>query len=122
MRAGVSIICGIMQDDSYFAEQVEPHIDGDRVMYRGSVGPRDRAEVLGSASALLHPIDFDEPFGLSVAEAMACGTPVIAYRRGSMPEVIDDGMTGFLVDDVEGAVAAIARLGHSIGGRCAHVP
>ncbi|MFH8249670.1 glycosyltransferase family 4 protein [Microbacterium sp. B2969] len=107
------VICGIVQDEAYFATHVEPHIDGDRVVYRGSVGPRERAEVLGSAAALLHPIDFDEPFGLSVVEAMACGTPVIAYRRGSMPEVIDDGVTGFAVRGRDEAVAAIplaARL------------
>ena len=104
------IICGIVQDAAYFAEQVEPWIDGDHVVYRGSVGPAERAEVLGTAAALLHPIHFDEPFGLSVAEAMASGTPVIAYRRGSMPELVDDGRTGFLVDNLEEAVAALARL------------
>jgi glycosyltransferase involved in cell wall biosynthesis len=64
---------------------------------------------LGSAAALLHPIAFDEPFGLSVVEAMACGTPVIAYRRGSMPEVVDEGVTGFLVHDVDSAVAAVEK-------------
>ncbi|HSY15271.1 MAG TPA: glycosyltransferase family 4 protein [Jatrophihabitantaceae bacterium] len=101
------VLCGIVQDERYFTEQVEPHIDGDRVRYLGSVGPRDRAEVLGSAAVLLHPIAFAEPFGLSVVEAMACGTPVIAYRLGSMPEVIDEGITGFLVDDAAGAVASI---------------
>jgi glycosyltransferase involved in cell wall biosynthesis len=104
------IICGIIHDAAYFSERVEPWIDDDRVVYRGSVGPTGRAEVLGSAAALLHPIHFDEPFGLSVAEAMACGTPVIAYRRGSMPELIDDGVTGFLVDGIDGAVAAVGRL------------
>ena len=101
------IICGIVQDARYFDEHVEPHIDGDRVSYLGSVGPDRRAEVLGAAVALLHPIAFDEPFGLSVVEAMACGTPVIAYPRGSMPEVVDDGVTGFLVDGVEAAAAAV---------------
>ncbi len=105
------VICGIVHDDAYFSERVEPWIDGDRVVYRGSVGPAERTEVLGSAAALLHPIHFDEPFGLSVAEAMACGTPVIAYRRGSMPELVDEGLTGFLVAGVNEAVEAVARLG-----------
>ncbi len=83
-------------------------MDGDQVVYLGSVGPETRARVLGGAAALLHPIAFAEPFGLSVVEAMACGTPVIAFRRGSMPEVIDEGVTGFIVDDVPGAVAAVS--------------
>jgi len=101
------VICGIIQDAAYFAEQVEPHIDGDRVRYLGSVGPQVRARVLGSAAVLLHPISFDEPFGLSVVEAMACGTPVVAFRRGSMPEVVDEGITGLVVDDMSQAVAAV---------------
>lgn len=103
------IICGIVQDEAYFATHVEPHIDGDAVVYRGSVGPDERSRVLGSAAALLHPIHFDEPFGLSVVEAMATGTPVVAFRRGSMADVIDDGVTGFAVDDMDAAVAAVAR-------------
>jgi glycosyltransferase involved in cell wall biosynthesis len=103
------VICGIVQDDRYFREQVLPHVDDDRVSYLGSVGPEQRAQVLGAAAALLHPIAFAEPFGLSVVEAMACGTPVIAYPLGSMPEVIDEGVTGFLVADVEAAVKAVVR-------------
>ena len=101
------VICGIVQDERYFADVVEPHVDGDQVVFLGSVGPRRRADVLGDAAALLHPIHFDEPFGLSVVEAMACGTPVVAYRRGSMPEVVDEGVTGYLAHDIESAVAAV---------------
>jgi len=101
------IICGIVQDERYFRELVLPHVDGDRVSYLGSVGPAKRAEVLGAAAALLHPIAFAEPFGLSVVEAMACGTPVITYPLGSMPEIIDQGVTGFLTAGVEAAAAAV---------------
>ena len=103
------VICGIIQDHDYFAEQVQPHIDGDRVTFLGSVGPEQRSEVLGSAAVLLHPIAFDEPFGLSVVEAMASGTPVVAYRRGSMTEVIDEGITGFTVSDASEAAVAVER-------------
>jgi glycosyltransferase involved in cell wall biosynthesis len=103
------VICGIVQDHAYFTERVEPHIDGVRVVFRGSVGPEERADVLASAAVLLHPIHFDEPFGLSVVEAMASGTPVVAYRRGSMTEIIDEGVTGFTVPDIDEAVVAIPR-------------
>lgn len=104
------IIAGIIQDAHYFKEQVEPHINGTQIEYIGSVGPEKRQAVLGGAIALLHPIYFDEPFGLSVVEAMACGTPTIAYRRGSMPEIIQDGVTGFLVNDVASAVEAVSNI------------
>jgi glycosyltransferase involved in cell wall biosynthesis len=81
------------------------------VVYHGAVGGAARVRALGSARALLHLINFAEPFGLSVIEAMACGTPVIATRRGSMPELIEDGVNGFLVDGIDQAVAAIERVG-----------
>jgi glycosyltransferase involved in cell wall biosynthesis len=103
------VLCGIVQDERYYAEQVEPRVDGDRVVYLGSVGPLERGVVLGGAAALLHPIAFDEPFGLSVVESMICGTPVIAYPRGSMAEIVDEGVTGFLVGGVEEAAAAVEQ-------------
>jgi glycosyltransferase involved in cell wall biosynthesis len=102
------VICGIVQDERYFVEQVEPHVDGDRVVFLGSVGPAQRAEILGNAAVLLHPVAFEEPFGLSVIEAMICGTPVVAYRRGSMPEVVDEAVTGYLAGDVDSATVAVA--------------
>jgi len=103
-------MAGLVQDEAYHAAEVAPFIDGDRVSYLGMVGGARRAAVLGKAKALLHLIGFDEPFGLSVVEALACGTPVIAYRRGSMPELIDHGVTGFLVDSFEEAADAIGRI------------
>lgn len=105
------VIAGIIQDERYFREEVEPHLDGDRVRYVGPVVERDRSQVLGGAHALLHLIDFDEPFGFSVVEAMACGTPVIAHDRGSMAELIEHGVTGYLTHTVADSLAAVERVG-----------
>jgi glycosyltransferase involved in cell wall biosynthesis len=105
------IIAGIVQDERYFRGEVEPHVDGDRVRFIGAVAAEDRSTFLGAGHALLHLIDFDEPFGYSVVEAMACGTPVIAYDRGSMSELIRPGHSGFLVDGIEGAVRAVDQVG-----------
>ena len=107
-RAGMPlVIAGIVQDRGYFEQLVEPRLDGERVSYVGPVGPDRRAGLLGGARALLHLVNFDEPFGFSVVEAMACGTPVIATRRGSMVEIVRHGENGFLVDTQEEAVAAV---------------
>jgi len=103
------VIAGIVHDREYFDREIAPRLDGEAVRYVGPIGPRDRDTLLGSAVALLHLVEFPEPFGLSMIEAMACGTPVIARRRGSVPEVIDEGVTGFVVDDVAGAIAAVDR-------------
>ena len=105
------VIAGIVQDEAYFRDEVAPHIDGDRVVYVGPVGGERRLELLAGAAALLHLVEFDEPFGFSVVEALASGTPVIAHRRGSMPEIIEDGSTGFLVGTVQEALAAVERVG-----------
>jgi glycosyltransferase involved in cell wall biosynthesis len=104
-------IYGLIQDQGYYEREVLPHIDGVTVLYNGTVGGEARVKALGEAYALLHLINFDEPFGLSVVEAMACGTPVIAIRRGSMLEIIDHGRTGFLVDRAEDAIVAVGRVG-----------
>lgn len=89
---------------------MEPHVDGDEVSYVGPVGPADRQRLLGDARALLQLIEFEEPFGLSVVEAMACGTPVLAHPRGSMPEIIQPGVNGLLVGNREEAVSAVADV------------
>ncbi|GAB4413592.1 MAG: hypothetical protein Fur0044_08020 [Anaerolineae bacterium] len=104
------IIAGIIQDRSYFDRQVAPHLDGDKIRYIGSVGPEQRNELLGGAYALLHLINFAEPFGLSLIEAMACGVPVIAYPRGSISEIIRHEETGFIVNGLDEAVAAVQRV------------
>lgn len=103
------IISGLVQDEAYFDEKVKPFINGKDIVYVGNSGPKERDKLLGEALALLHPISFDEPFGLSVAEAMFCGTPVLAFNRGSMPELIDHSKTGFLVNTVEEAVEALSK-------------
>lgn len=103
------LLAGIVHDHDYFARAIAPHLDGDRVAFLGVADPARRDALLGGAVALLHLVDFAEPFGLSMVEAMACGTPVIAYGRGSIPEVIDDGETGFVVRGIAEAVAAVAR-------------
>jgi glycosyltransferase involved in cell wall biosynthesis len=118
-RAGRRLVlCGIVHDQRYFDEQVAPHVDGERVVFLGAVGPQERARVLGRAAAFLHPVQFDEPFGLSVVESMVCGTPVVAYPRGSMPEVIDEGVTGCLVPDADAAVVAVEAAASLDRHRC----
>ncbi len=106
------LMAGIIQDRQYYEQYVEPYLNESEVIYLGSVGPEQRDDLLGKALALLHPINFEEPFGLSVVEAMACGTPVIAFNKGSMPEILEDGKTGFLVSNVEEAVHAVGKLKH----------
>jgi glycosyltransferase involved in cell wall biosynthesis len=103
------LIAGIVQDSNYFEQRVKPFLS-DQVVYVGEAGPEKRNELMRNALALLHPINFDEPFGLSVAEAMLCGTPVIAFNRGSMSELIIHEKTGFLVDNIVQAVDAVTNI------------
>jgi len=110
-KAGMKlIISGIVQDRSYFNEVVVPWLNDEDILYVGSSGPERRDELLGKAYALLHPINFNEPFGLSVVEAMFCGTPVIAFNRGAMGELILDGGTGYLVDSIEEAAGKVRDI------------
>lgn len=103
------LIAGIIQDEAYYREKVAPFLS-DSIVFLGPAGPEQRNQLLGNALALLHPIHFAEPFGLSVAEAMLCGTPVIAFAKGSMPELIRQEQTGFLVDNVSQAVEAVQQV------------
>jgi mannose-6-phosphate isomerase, type 2 (EC 5.3.1.8) len=110
-KAGMKLIlAGIIQYKDYFEEKVAPFLNDNDIVYVGSAGPEKRNELLGNAYALLHPINFNEPFGLSVAEAMFCGTPVIAFNKGSMKELVVDGKTGFLVTSIDEAVEKIPPI------------
>ncbi|HLT77652.1 MAG TPA: glycosyltransferase family 4 protein [Ferrovibrio sp.] len=99
-------------DRAYFREVVEPLIDGSTVQYVGEIGDREKADFLGDAAALLFPIDWPEPFGLVMIEAMACGTPVVAWDCGSVPEVVEPGVTGHIVSSEEEAVKAVWQTKH----------
>jgi glycosyltransferase involved in cell wall biosynthesis len=107
-RTGLPLlIAGIVQDRAYFEQQIEPRLDTGTIRYLGPVGPARRGRLLGRARALVHLVNFEEPFGFSVVEAMACGTPVIARPRGSLPEIVREGENGYLVHSPEEAAAAV---------------
>lgn len=111
-------IAGIIQDKNYYNNQIAPYIDNRQIIYLGSVGPQQRDQLLGGAYAVLHPISYNENFGLTVVEAMACGTPVVAFNKGSMPEVIKDGVTGYLVKNVSEACHVMPMVERLDRGRC----
>jgi glycosyltransferase involved in cell wall biosynthesis len=97
-------------DEQYFAAEIEPLLDNPLIEFIGEIGPSQKSEFLGNASALLFPINWPEPFGLVMIEALACGTPVIAYPFGSVPEVIESGVTGFVVGDADDATSAVRNI------------
>lgn len=108
-------------DREYFDAEIKPHIDGTQVVYHGEVDHSALAELYGGALATLYPISWHEPFGLVMAESMACGTPVIAYNAGSVPEIVDDGVTGFVVEQslgIQGLVDAVGRVGELDRAAC----
>ena len=98
-------------NEAYFADEIRPLLDLPGVEFLGELGERDKRALLAGAKALLFPIDWSEPFGLVMIEAFACGVPVIGFRRGSVPEIVEHGVTGFVVDDVAGGTAALERVG-----------
>src|SRR6185369_8354880 len=97
-------------DAEYFRPVVEPLIDGKQIEFIGEINDSNKREFLNQASALLFPIDWPEPFGLVMIEAMACGTPVLGFRCGSVPEIVEDGHTGIIVDSIQEAVQAVPQL------------
>jgi glycosyltransferase involved in cell wall biosynthesis len=120
-RAGMPLVLAgpvQPQQQEFFAAEVEPQLDGDGITYVGEVGGRRRLQLFSRAAALLMPIRWPEPFGLVMAEAMACGTPVIAFPQGAAPEVVEDGRTGFLVRDEEEMAAAVHRLAEIDPAEC----
>jgi len=111
------LIAGNISDDinekEYFEKEIKPCIDDDQIVYLGEVNDIQKNEILGKSVALLMPIQWNEPFGIVMIEAMACGTPVIAFSKGSVPEVVENGITGFVVDDVSGMIQAVQAV-HNI--------
>ena len=106
------VIAGNVPEEhrGFFGNEIAPHVDGDRVRYVGPVNDEAKNELLGGAAALLMPVEWDEPFGIVMAEALACGTPVIGLRRGAVPEVVEEGVTGFVCDTGEEMAVAVGRL------------
>ena len=115
------LLAGLIQDEPYYRDRIAPFLGGEQITYLGNVGPDRRNELMGGALGLLHLISFDEPFGLSVAEAMMTGTPVVAINRGSMPELIEQNKTGFLVPNTEAASDAVRKLASIDRGYTAEV-
>ncbi|TGC09820.1 glycosyltransferase [Methanolobus halotolerans] len=121
-RSGMKLrIAGFIPDMDYFEKEVRPHIDGEQITYEGHIDSGFKKELLSNAYALIHPVKFDEPFGLGIVEAFACGTPVIAYNRGSMPELIQSGETGFIVNDIDEAVDALKYIDSIPRRKCREV-
>jgi glycosyltransferase involved in cell wall biosynthesis len=104
------VVAGNVADAEYFSAEIAPHIDNLTVSYLGEVDDGAKSRLLGGSAALLMPVEWDEPFGIVMAEAFACGTPVIGFRRGSVPEVVREGVNGFVVSDVAQAAAAVQQL------------
>jgi glycosyltransferase involved in cell wall biosynthesis len=108
-------------DRCYMDTEIRPLLDDPLVEFIGEIGDKEKGELLGNAYALLFPIEWVEPFGLVMIEAMACGTPVVAFRRGSVPEVVDDNVTGFIVESLDDSLRAVEKMQHFDRSRCRKV-
>jgi len=106
---------------SYFKKEIEPLIDQQQIVYLGPLSDEQKNKYLGQAKALLFPIEWDEPFGMVMIEAMACGTPVIAFNRGAVPEVVNEGVSGFVVHDRDSMISALKRIASTGREACRHV-
>lgn len=121
LRAGRKLVIAAKVDKvdaDYYESAIKPLLKSSQVEYIGEVSDKEKNELFGNAYALIHAIEFPEPFGLTMIESLACGTPVIAFRHGSIPEVIEDGVTGFVCDDVNAAVTAVASIEKLTRKRC----
>jgi len=120
-RAGLPLVIAgnvPLEHRGWFDRNIAPHLDGERVTYLGTVNDAQKNALLGRALALLMPIQWEEPFGIVMAEAMACGTPVLGLARGAVPEVVEHGVTGFVSNDLDGLVGAVGRLGEIDRAAC----
>ncbi len=121
-RAGAKLVIAgpfiTKENREYFDREIRPHVDGRRIRYVGEQNSRQKVKLLGTAKAMLYPIEWNEPFGITMVEAMACGTPVIAFDQGSAGEVVDHGRTGFVVRNVGQMAAAMGRIGEIDRRRC----
>ena len=123
-RTGMNLIIAAKVDrvdQQYFDQVIKPLLDHPLIEYIGEIGEAQKEEFLGNAFALLFPIDWPEPFGLVMVESMACGTPVVAFNKGSVPEVIEDGVNGFVVSSIEGAVDAVQKISELSRLQCRHI-
>ncbi len=120
-RSGIPLVIAgnvPLEHRAYFEAKISPHLDGSQVTYVGPLDDKAKNVLLGRASAFVMPILWEEPFGIVMAEAMACGTPVIGLARGAVPEVVEQGVTGYVTEDVDGLVAAVGRLDTISRAKC----
>lgn len=106
------------ESENYFKNEIKPHIDGENITYFGPVNDEQKDKLIGGASALLFPIEWEEPFGIVMAESLACGTPVIAYNRGAVPEVIENGVNGYRCENIDDFIKSVGHIDNINRSEC----